>query len=125
MSVWADLKNVAQRMRHDVLTVYFVARDSRTPLLLRVLAYAIAAYGLSPIDLIPDFIPILGHLDEILLLVFAVRWILRHAPNNVLRDSRMQASLLTEKISSRGAAMVVLAIWLVCAGMLVFWLLRS
>ena len=65
------LKDLARRIKHDVLTVYFVARNPNTPLLVRLMALAVAAYALSPIDLIPDFIPVLGYLDDVILLPLA------------------------------------------------------
>ena len=62
----ASLKAQAKRLKQHTLTVYFAARDPRTPFLVRVLAVLVAAYALSPIDLIPDFIPVVGYLDDII-----------------------------------------------------------
>ena len=62
------LRTWARRIKRDVVAVYFAARNPRTPLMARLLALAVAGYALSPIDLIPDFIPILGYLDDALLL---------------------------------------------------------
>jgi uncharacterized membrane protein YkvA (DUF1232 family) len=66
------LKEWARTIKRDAHAVYLAARDPRTPWYAKALALGVAAYALSPIDLIPDFIPILGYLDELLLLPFAI-----------------------------------------------------
>lgn len=114
MSLWARLKALASRLRLDVLTVYCAARDSRTPRVVRLLALSIAAYALSPIDLIPDFIPVLGYLDELILLPIAIGLVLRLTPQRVIDASRRRASEMTVRPSSRGGALFVVLVWALC-----------
>src|SRR6185295_6418050 len=88
---FAGLKAAAQQLRRHTLTVYYAARDPRTPLLVRILALLVAAYALSPIDLIPDFIPVLGYLDDLLLIPLGVALVVRLTPPAVLESAREQA----------------------------------
>lgn len=122
MSVPAALRARAKELKRHTLTVYFVARDPRTPLLVRGLAVLIAAYALSPIDLIPDFIPVLGYLDEIVLIPLGLALVVRLTPPAILATARDRALEVSEKpVSYVGAAFVV-ALWLAAAGLLVGWL---
>lgn len=93
----------------------------RTPWYAKVLAGAIVAYALSPIDLIPDFIPVLGLLDELLLLPVALWIALRLVPDVVLADARRRAESALERPTSRTAAAVIIALWIGCALLLGFW----
>ena len=69
MTLLQPIKEWVQRIKRDVMTVYFAARNPQTPLMIRLLALAVAGYALSPIDLIPDFIPVLGYLDDLLIVL--------------------------------------------------------
>lgn len=69
MTLHQPIKEWAQRIKRDVMTVYFAARNPQTPLMIRLLALAVAGCALSPIDLIPDFIPVLGYLDDLLIVL--------------------------------------------------------
>jgi uncharacterized membrane protein YkvA (DUF1232 family) len=120
----AALAAWARRAKREVLTVYFAARDPRTPWWLRGLALAIAAYALSPLDLIPDFIPVLGLLDDLLLLPLGILLILRLLPPPVLAAARARADAATERPRSRVAAGLVVAAWLATAAALGVWALR-
>lgn len=86
------LRDWARALKRDVVALWFAYRDRRTPLLPRVLAAAIVAYALSPIDLIPDFIPVLGFLDEMILLPGVIYLTLRLIPAVVLASARAQAA---------------------------------
>lgn len=116
------LKNWARQFKQHTLTVYFAARDPRTPLAVRLLALLVAAYALSPIDLIPDFIPVIGYLDDLLLLPLGIMLVVRLTPPEVIADAREKAALATEKPVSRGAAVVVVALWVVLALLCGRWL---
>jgi len=87
-----------------------------------VLAGAIVAYALSPIDLIPDFIPVLGYLDELLLLPAAIWLALRLVPEPVLADARLRAEATLERPTSRVAAVVIVIVWIACAAVLGAWI---
>jgi len=105
--------------------VYFLARDTRTPILVRLLAALIAAYALSPIDLIPDFIPVIGYLDELILIPLGIALILRTAPEEVITTARSKALLLVVQPTSYTAAIVIIAFWLLVLFTLVRWAFAS
>lgn len=115
MKVLRTLQEAAKRIKKDVMTVYFVARDPRTPLLVKLLALSIAAYALSPIDLIPDFIPIAGYVDDLILLPLSILLVIKLTPAEVIDAGRAKANELSTKPTSKLAAVVIVAIWLLCA----------
>ncbi len=123
MAALATLKTMARRLKHEAVTVYFVARDPRTPWLVRLLALATAAYALSPIDLIPDFIPVLGFVDDVLLLPLGIWLVIRLAPAAVISTSRSRANTLLDKPVSRVAMFVIVLVWVVAAVWLGNWLI--
>ena len=119
------LKNWARQIKRDTVAVYFAARDPRTPLLVRCFAVAIAAYALSPIDLIPDFIPIIGYLDDLLIVPLGLMLVIRLLPPDVLSDSREKANALLARPKSYVTAIVVVCVWLLCAmGFFYWWRIR-
>lgn len=107
-------------LKRDVLTVYFAARDPRLPWPVRALALAIAAYALSPIDLIPDFIPVLGLLDDLVLLPLGIALVVRLTPPAVLEAARARAAAADVRPSSVAAVVVIVALWAVALA----WLAR-
>jgi uncharacterized membrane protein YkvA (DUF1232 family) len=111
-SLLQKLRPWAKRLRTDILSIYFAARDPRTPWALRLLALAVAAYALSPIDLIPDFIPLLGYLDDLLLVPLGLWLVLRLLPPPVLADARQRAQALLERPRSWIAATLIVMLWL-------------
>jgi uncharacterized membrane protein YkvA (DUF1232 family) len=104
--------------------LYLACRDSRVPWYAKALAASLVAYGLSPIDLIPDFIPVLGYLDELVVIPLGVLVVRRWIPDVVLRDCRARAETLTAQPVSRGGAAIVVGVWLLLAG-LTLWLIRT
>lgn len=100
----------ARTLRADVLTLYLAARDPRVPWHVKALAMLVAAYALSPIDLIPDFVPVLGMLDDLILVPLGVWAVLRMTPKPLLAALRAEAEQLAEKPSTSwvGAVLVVL-----------------
>lgn len=111
------LREQAQALRREALTVWVAARDPRTPLIAKMLAGVVAAYAFSPIDLIPDFIPILGWLDDILLVPIGVWAVFKLIPDPLIADYRAAADAMAERPLSAGAAAVIVALWLAgCAG---------
>lgn len=120
---WLDsLKHRARQLKQHTLTVYFAARDPRTPLLVRLLALLVAAYALSPIDLIPDFIPVIGYLDDLLLIPLGLALVVKLTPPEVLNSAREQAQQAADKPVSYGTAAFILLIWLLLAWLLVRWI---
>ena len=110
--MWSRVKHWAQIVKRDTVCLYFAARDPRTPWYAKVIAASVVAYVLSPIDLIPDFIPIIGYLDDILLVPMGLWIAMRMVPSDVIEDCRLQATQLTEWPTSRSAALIILLVWM-------------
>ena len=108
---WDALRGRGRSLKRDTLTLYLAARDPRTPWYARVLAAAVVVYALSPFDPIPDFVPVLGYLDDMIVVPLGIAAVLRLIPADVLADSRAQARMRMERpVSWVGAAFMV-AVW--------------
>lgn len=107
-----NLRNKALSLRRELAALNLAASDPRTPKAARLLTLAVIAYALSPIDLIPDFIPILGHLDDLLIVPAGIALAIRLIPPEVMNDCRNQ--ILNESVPAKNywAALVIAAIWL-------------
>jgi uncharacterized membrane protein YkvA (DUF1232 family) len=116
------LKRWARAIRTDVVALWLAARDPRTPWHAKAVAACVAAYALSPIDLIPDFIPVLGYLDDLLIVPAGILLAIRLVPAGLMAEFRDEARR-REKPGSRFGAVVIVAIWLLCAALLAwyFW----
>ena len=117
MAALDRLKEQARRLEEQTYALYLVARDTRTPWFAKFLAAAVVAYALSPVDLIPDFIPVLGYLDDLLLLPLGSWLAVRLVPEEVLDDARERAASVVERElpTSRGVMVVIVVIWLLLA----------
>ncbi len=115
-SLLTRAKHWARAVRRDVLALWFAARDRRVAWPVKALCAAIAAYALSPIDLIPDVIPVLGYLDEIILLPLAILLAVRLVPPALMAEFRARAEQLADRPVSRAAAVVIVLVWLGAAG---------
>jgi uncharacterized membrane protein YkvA (DUF1232 family) len=124
MSRLTRTKEWARQLKRDAVAVYFAARDPRTPWVAKWLALAVAAYALSPIDLIPDFIPILGYVDDLLIVPIGLLLVIRMLPPQVLEDSRNKATALLSRPRSYVAAVFVVAMWLLGMGGMAYWWYR-
>jgi uncharacterized membrane protein YkvA (DUF1232 family) len=122
MAVLGTLKDRAQQLKQHTLTVYYAARDPRTPLAVRVLALMVAAYALSPIDLIPDFIPVLGLLDDLIIVPLGLALIVRLTPPEILEDARQRATQTAARPTSYAAAAFMVAIWMLVLAAATWWL---
>lgn len=111
----------AKALTREVAALALAARDPRTPWAARLLVLAIVAYAVSPIDLIPDFIPVLGMLDDIILLPAAIIVAIRMIPSEVMADARARSDQLS-LTPSRTAAVVMVLLWALALGCLVVWL---
>lgn len=111
-SLLARAKAWARAARRDVLALWFAARDRRVAWHVKALCAAIAAYALSPIDLIPDFIPVLGYLDEVILLPLAIRLAVRLVPPSLMAEFRLTAEQIADRPVSRAAAVMIVLLWL-------------
>jgi uncharacterized membrane protein YkvA (DUF1232 family) len=123
MGIGARLKDWARAIKKDVVALYIAARDPRVPWHVKAAAAAIAAYALSPIDLIPDFIPVLGHLDEVILLPIAITLVIRMIPDPLMAEFRAEAQRRSERATSRAAAAAIIALWITAIALTlwVFW----
>lgn len=106
------LKLWARSVKRDAVALYLAARDPRTPWYAKALAAVVVAYALSPIDLIPDFIPVLGYLDDIVIVPLGLWLVLRMIPAEVMEECRVEAEALAERPTSVTAAVVVVLIWI-------------
>jgi uncharacterized membrane protein YkvA (DUF1232 family) len=111
----------ARALRRDAVAVYLAARDPRTPWWVRGLALVVAAYALSPIDLIPDFIPVLGYLDDVLIVPLGLWLVLRLIAPAVLADARVEATRMLERPRSRAAAYCIVGIWVLGLAACAYW----
>jgi uncharacterized membrane protein YkvA (DUF1232 family) len=115
-------KHHAKALKREVYTLYFACRDPRAPWYAKALAAVIVGYAFSPIDLIPDFIPVLGYLDELVLIPLGVMAVRALIPGSVLDECRARAAAMEGKPTNRIAATVIVAIWLGLAAAAIYWL---
>jgi len=114
MGFLARAKNWAKRLKREVVALWIAARDNRVPLAAKIVAGGVAAYALSPIDLIPDFIPILGYLDDLIIVPLGIMLAIRLVPPTLMTEFREQAELKERRPTSRMGFIAILAIWLFC-----------
>lgn len=119
------LRKWARKLKQQTLVVYFAARDPRTPWPARLVALGVAAYALSPIDLIPDFIPVLGLLDDLVIVPLGLMLVLRLLPAEVLAVARAKAEHAASKPTSRIMAVAIVAIWAITLAALSLWVWRA
>ena len=119
------VRNWARGIKRDAHALYLAARDPRTPWFAKALAILVAAYALSPIDLIPDFIPVLGLLDDLVLVPLGILAVLKLIPEGVMTEHRAAAALAAERPVSRNAAIAIIAIWVVAIGLAAWLLYRA
>ena len=119
----STLKERARQLKAEVHALYLAARHPDTPWYAKLYLVAIVAYALSPIDLIPDFIPALGFLDEVVLLPFAIRLAVRLVPDNVMAECRDRTSPpRTNGVAlGRVAAVLIVCIWLILIAWSASW----
>jgi uncharacterized membrane protein YkvA (DUF1232 family) len=116
------LRDWARLIKHDVHALYLAARDPRVPWYAKALAALVAGYALSPVDLIPDFIPIVGYLDDVILVPLGIVVVIRLIPPEVMAEHRDVAAAAQDRPVSRAAAIVVIGVW-VGAAAVSAWLL--
>lgn len=114
----------AHAVKADVHAIWLAARDTRTPWYAKVLAAVVAGYALSPIDLIPNFIPVLGLLDDIVLVPLGVLLVVRLIPSEIMEQHRAAARLAAHPPVSWIAALVIVSIWILGAVGIALWLRR-
>ncbi len=113
----------AREVKRDIYALYLALRDPRTPLLAKVLGGAVIAYAISPLDLIPDFIPVIGYLDDIVLVPLGIMLVRRLIPPAVLEDACVRAAAHEERVRSFAAAVVIVAVWVVVVVGVTWWVI--
>ena len=109
------IKTWARSLKRDAHAIYLASRDPRVPWYAKALAIAVAAYALSPIDLIPDFIPVIGYLDELFILPLGIWLVVRLIPDGIMIEYRARAIEAGQRPTSRAGMAAILLIWMVSA----------
>jgi uncharacterized membrane protein YkvA (DUF1232 family) len=112
LAIFHNLKRWAHRLLRDVHAVYLAAYDPRVPWYAKVLAAAVAGYALSPIDLIPDFIPVLGYADDLIIVPLGIWLAVSLIPQEVMAEYRIKADEAGQRPRSTVAAIAIVAIWI-------------
>jgi uncharacterized membrane protein YkvA (DUF1232 family) len=123
----SKLKERAAALKREVFALYFAAGDPRVPWYARAFMGLVLAYAFSPIDLIPDFIPVLGYLDDLIIVPLGVALALKMVPAQVMQDARKQVDALAQqgKPVSRIGAILVVAIWVILAGVMIGFIVHA
>jgi uncharacterized membrane protein YkvA (DUF1232 family) len=109
------MKTWARNLRRDGHAIYLASRDPRVPWYAKVLAIAVAAYALSPIDLIPDFIPVIGYLDDLIILPLGIWLVVSLITAEVMAEYRAKASEAAQRPTSRAGMVVIILLWILGA----------
>ncbi len=125
MKLLRRLKLWARKLKTEVYALYLAYKDPRVPWYARVFTAIVVGYAFSPIDLIPDPIPVLGYLGDIILVPLGIALAVRMIPPHVLTECREKARTLEDKPVNKIAAVVVVAIWVFLAGLAVFLTYRA
>jgi uncharacterized membrane protein YkvA (DUF1232 family) len=135
LGVWlaketALLEKLKQRARHlksETFALYLASRDPRTPWYAKLFVAGIVAYALSPIDLIPDFVPVLGYLDDLILIPLSITLAIKMVPDCVLAECRARAQETVQqgKPGSRVTGAVIVVIWLLLAALCAVWVYEA
>ena len=110
-------KQWARVVKRDVHALYFAGRDPRVPWYAKALAVCVAGYALSPIDLIPDFVPVLGYLDDAILVPLGILLVVKLIPPEIMAEHRALAAATRDRPVSRNAAIVIALIWVACVAL--------
>jgi uncharacterized membrane protein YkvA (DUF1232 family) len=127
MAVLAHFRRQARHLEGETIALYLVARHPGTPWYAKLFVAVVVAYALSPIDLIPDFVPVLGYLDDLILVPLGIALAVRMVPSAVLSECRLRARELTArgKPVSRVAGAIIFCIWLILAAWLGVWVYEA
>jgi uncharacterized membrane protein YkvA (DUF1232 family) len=127
VALLAKLKQRARDLKAETFALYLAARDPRTSWYAKLLVAGIVAYALSPIDLIPDFVPVLGYLDDLILIPAGIALAIKLVPDSVLADCRAQTqeTFRNEKPVGWVAGAVIVVIWIALAAFCIVWVYWS
>ena len=117
-------KQRARKLKSETHALYLAYRHPQTPWYAKAFAGLVIAYALSPIDLVPDFIPIFGHLDDLILVPLGIALAMKMIPTSVMVDCRIQAEIETGegKPANWFSAVIFIMIWLTLAAFFILWL---
>ena len=123
MELFAKLKEHANRLKVETYALYLAARDSRTPWYAKLIVAAIVAYALSSIDLIPDFVPVLGYLDDLIFIPLGITLAIKLIPDSILAECRTHAqeTMQNGKPVSWVAGTVIIFIWFILVLLSILW----
>lgn len=116
-----QLRRWARRLNSEVHAIYLAARDPRVPWHVKCLAIAVAGYALSPIDLIPDFIPIIGYLDDLVIVPLGIWLVVSLIPDEVMAECRAKADAAGQRPVSRAGMIAIIVVW-VAVGLTLAWI---
>ena len=119
-SIISRLKGWARTIKLDVYAIWIAARDKRIPWFVKLLAMMVAAYAISPIDLIPDFIPVIGYLDDIIIVPLGILLVVRLIPLELMQEFRSQAATATSRPTSQITAIIFVSIWILSFSLLAY-----
>ena len=120
-------KDGARELRRDIYTLYYAYKDPRVPWYAKVLAAAVVAYAASPIDLIPDFVPVFGYLDDLVIVPLGIVIALKAVPKEVLAECRAKAQLANNQGTLKNwfTAFIIIAIWIFVAILIVRFIIHT
>ncbi len=113
--MFTRIKHWAKNLKRDSHAIYLASRDPRVPWYAKVLGVAVAAYALSPIDLIPDFIPVVGYLDDLVIVPLGIWLVVSLIPGEVMAECRARADEAGQRPVSRAGMIAVIVVWIVAA----------
>jgi len=113
--MFSRIRHWAHRLKRDVHAVYLASRDPRVPWHAKALAIAVAGYALSPIDLIPDFIPVLGYLDDLIIVPLGIWLVIWLIPKEIMVEYRAIADTAGQRPVSRAGMIVIVVLWMSAA----------
>ncbi len=117
-----SIKTWAYKIKVDAKAIYLAGCDARTPRVVKLMAIFVAAYALSPIDLIPDFIPVLGYLDDLIIVPVGISLVVKLMPDALMREFRLKAQQSPMLQTNRATAMALVGgIWLLCGLLIAYW----
>jgi uncharacterized membrane protein YkvA (DUF1232 family) len=127
MPLLSSLKQRARQLKSETLVLWFAARHPGTPWYAKLFVAGIVAYALSPIDLIPDFVPVLGYLDDLILIPLGIVLAIRMIPGPILEECRARARerMASARPVSRVAALVIVGVWIAAAALCAVWAYRT
>lgn len=118
------LKARARELKREAYAIYIAARDPRTPWYAKALIFFVVAHTFSPIDLIPDFIPILGYLDDLIITPGGLWLAVRLIPPEVMADARVAATQDVDRSTGRVGALLIILAWIIAAAGVIYLFLR-